>query len=152
MKPGGPSKSDLSALRFRPITSFVRCVEMKQSVIEPEDARTTLGNWLAGRRDEAAVILYLDEARRVTGHFFCAGGIDRVSLPVREIVRRALALDCAGFLLGHNHPNGDPRPSKYDILVTRLLHNAARVLDFDLIDHCIVSGDKMYSFRAQGLM
>ena len=55
------------------------------------------------------------------------------------------------LLVAHNHPSGDPTPSRDDVALTARLQSAAAVLDFALVDHLIVGEDQQYySFRAAG--
>ena len=61
----------------------------------------------------------------------------------REICREALLKDCTGFILVHNHPTGDPTPSRDDIVSTKRIKNAADLIGISLIDHIII-GDNTY--------
>jgi len=63
------------------------------------------------------------------------------------------------MIVAHNHPSGDPAPSAADITVTRMLRDAAKVLDIELLDHVIAGDAKanpqgrgVYSFREAGLL
>lgn len=80
------------------------------------------------------------------------GGLDRLSLRMREIFREALRLDARGLIIAHNHPSGDCHPSRCDIAATRRLSEVARALDIDLIDHLIFTVEEVYSMRAGGLL
>src|SRR3546814_5433127 len=60
-------------------------------------------------------------------------------LPIRTIVQEALLHGYDRFLLLHNHPSGDPRPSRTDLQATRLLCRTARTLELELIDHLILA-------------
>lgn len=77
----------------------------------------------------------------------------------REVFRAAIRESACGVVCVHNHPSGDPAPSKADYEVTRLLREAARTIDIDLIDHVIVgrssvdpAGLGYFSFRAIGMI
>lgn len=70
----------------------------------------------------------------------------------REVVRRALELSASAMILVHNHPSGDPTPSRADIDMTRRIIDAARVFDIQVHDHVIVGREGTKSFRALGLM
>jgi DNA repair protein RadC len=72
--------------------------------------------------------------------------------PFRAIVGRALAQNCHRLVLAHNHPSGDPRPSRADIDVTRILSRALAPLEIVITDHVIVSRNGKFSFRAAGLL
>lgn len=77
----------------------------------------------------------------------------------REVFRAAIRESACAVVCVHNHPSGDPAPSKADYEVTRLLREAARAIDIDLIDHVIVgrssvdpAGLGYFSFRAIGMI
>jgi DNA repair protein RadC len=80
------------------------------------------------------------------------GGVDRAAVPVRRIVARALELGASGLILVHNHPSGDPAPSREDVETTNALVAAARPLGIDVHDHVIVGAAGCASLRARGLM
>lgn len=80
------------------------------------------------------------------------GRVDRAAVPVRRIVARALELGASGLILVHNHPSGDPAPSREDVETTNLLVAAARPLGIDVHDHVIVGAAGCASLRARGLM
>ena len=70
----------------------------------------------------------------------------------REILIYALREEAGGIMLLHNHPSGDPTPSKQDIIMTRRIKEVSDLIDIPLIDH-IVIGDKRYtSFKQKGLL
>lgn len=72
----------------------------------------------------------------------------------REVLRPCILSNACGFIVAHNHPSGDPAPSRADIQVTRQLREAGKTMGIDLIDHVIV-GDKYskpYSFNEAGLV
>ncbi|MFU7527576.1 JAB domain-containing protein [Qipengyuania sp. ASV99] len=78
------------------------------------------------------------------------GGIDRLSLRMREVLGRALSHDAQGILIAHNHPSGHCRPSQIDIDATSRLKAVAKALDIELLDHLIFTHDAVYSMRAGG--
>lgn len=80
------------------------------------------------------------------------GSIDQAAVYVREIVKRAIALNASALLLVHNHPSGDPSPSRQDIALTRELADAAKALDIALHDHVIVGARTHNSLRSMGLI
>jgi len=68
------------------------------------------------------------------------------------VVRRALELSARSMIIVHNHPSGDPTPSRPDIEMTRQIIEAARALGIDVHDHLIVGRDGVASFKQLGLM
>lgn len=75
-----------------------------------------------------------------------------VTLPMRALVARALALDAAGLVIAHNHPSGDPSPSDQDIRLTRRFAMVCDALGLTLHDHLIFAGGRCESFRQLGLL
>ena len=95
--------------------------------------------------------LYLDSARAYLGDTALGQGADqRLSLRMREMFERALALKADGIILAHNHPSGLCRPSPCDIEATQRIRIVAQALDIQLIDHLIFTRDAVYSMRAGG--
>lgn len=103
--------------------------------------------------DERLIVVHLDGQGMVIGQQLFGGGEStRISLPVRDIVGRALALGAAAIVLGHNHPSGDPTPSRADLDGTRLLANTLRPLGVRVRDHLILGGESWTSLRDLGLL
>jgi len=80
------------------------------------------------------------------------GTIDQAAIHVREIIRRAIDLASSAIILVHNHPSGDPAPSRQDIQLTREVVEAGRPLGIAVHDHVIVGAGGHKSLRALGLM
>jgi DNA repair protein RadC len=80
------------------------------------------------------------------------GTLDRAVVEPREILKRALLARAAGLILYHNHPSGDPSPSREDREFTRRLSTAAEALGIRLLDHVVVGRDGCLSFREAGLL
>lgn len=74
------------------------------------------------------------------------GTLNRTAIDCRTILRNALLLNAASFILLHNHPSGDPNPSKEDISFTDKLRKACSLLDIQMIDHIIVGEESFFSF------
>ena len=80
------------------------------------------------------------------------GSIDQTAVYVREVIKRAIDLGSVGLILVHNHPSGDPQPSRADIQITRDISEAGRRLSISVHDHVIIGSRGYISLRAQGLM
>lgn len=80
------------------------------------------------------------------------GTIDHTPVYPREILKRALELGAAAIILAHNHPSGDPTPSRADIDMTREIIKAAQALKIAVHDHIVVARGGVLSFKAQGLL
>ncbi|MSO75751.1 MAG: JAB domain-containing protein [Alphaproteobacteria bacterium] len=80
------------------------------------------------------------------------GTVDHTPLYPREVVKRALELGATGIILVHNHPSGDPSPSKADIAMTKAVADASEKLGITLHDHIIVARSGHVSLKAMGLI
>jgi DNA repair protein RadC len=80
------------------------------------------------------------------------GSIDEAAVHVREVIRRAIDLGSAALILVHNHPSGDPAPSRADIDLTRGVIEAGKRLGITVHDHIIIGTQGHSSLRAMGLI
>lgn len=80
------------------------------------------------------------------------GTINHTPVYPREIVKRALELSAASIILLHNHPSGDPTPSKADIDITKQIIAACTTVNVTVHDHVIITATGHYSFKSFGLM
>jgi DNA repair protein RadC len=80
------------------------------------------------------------------------GTVDHTPVYPREVVKRALELGASALILVHNHPSGDPTPSRADIAMTREIAAAAKTLKIELHDHLVIGRGKHASFKAVGLL
>jgi DNA repair protein RadC len=80
------------------------------------------------------------------------GSISEMSIYPREIIRRALDTGATALILAHNHPSGDPKPSKVDIDATYRVAEAGRPFEIRIHDHVIIARSGWSSFRALGLI
>jgi DNA repair protein RadC len=80
------------------------------------------------------------------------GSVDQAAIYTREVIKRAMDLGSASLILVHNHPSGDPSPSRQDIDITRQIVDAAKRLGIAVHDHIIIGASGHTSFRAQGLL
>ena len=123
--------------------------------------RPVLDNWktvmayltavLSRERVEQFRILFLDNRNRLLADEAQARGtVNHTPVYPREVVKRALELNATALILVHNHPSGDPSPSRDDIEMTRLISAAATALSVTVHDHVIVGNGQWYSFRREG--
>ena len=80
------------------------------------------------------------------------GTVDHTPVYPREIVKRALELSASSVILVHNHPSGDPTPSKVDIAMTREVATAAKALGIAVHDHLVIGRGGHASFKSLGLI
>lgn len=80
------------------------------------------------------------------------GTVDHTPVYPREVVKRALELGASALIMVHNHPSGDPTPSRADIEMTRKIAEIGGQLGITLHDHVVIGALGHYSFRSQGLL
>jgi DNA repair protein RadC len=138
--------------------------EVARRVIKEEAGkRTVISSWTAlvayvrlslqHEAREQFRVLYLDNRNQlILDEIQNRGTVDHAPVYPREVVRRALELSAKSMIIVHNHPSGDPTPSRPDIDMTRQIIDAARALDISVHDHLIVGRDGVASFKQLGLM
>ena len=108
---------------------------------------------MAHRETEQFRVLYLDRKNvLIADEAQGQGTVDHVPVYPREVIKRALDLNASALILVHNHPSGDPTPSRADIDMTRKVQEAARAMGIELHDHIIVGRSRELSFRSEGLL
>ena len=118
-----------------------------------EEARRTARAFLAGKKKEHFILLLLDARHRlIRTAEISVGTLDMSVVHPRETFREAISASAAAIILAHNHPSGDPAPSRQDLDLTRRLTEAGRLLGIPVIDHLIVGQGSVLSLKEQGLL
>lgn len=108
---------------------------------------------MARSQKEEFRVLFLDRKNvLIADEVQSTGTVDHTPVYPREIVKRALDHGATAMILVHNHPSGDPTPSKADITMTRDVADAAKALGIVVHDHVIVGRSGHVSFKALGLL
>jgi DNA repair protein RadC len=108
---------------------------------------------MAHETNEQFRLLFLDRKNALIDEEVQARGtVDHTPVYIREVVKRALDLGATALILVHNHPSGDPTPSRADIEMTRDITRAAAPLGITVHDHIIIGRGEPASLRALGLM
>jgi DNA repair protein RadC len=102
---------------------------------------------------ERVRVLYLDARNRlILDHQAQEGTIDEAAIHPREVIRKALDVGATALILVHNHPSGNPEPSRADIQITARIAEAGRLLGITVHDHVIVGREGHVSLKAKGLI
>ena len=108
---------------------------------------------MADERTEMFRILFLDKKNiLIADEIQQRGTVDHTPVYPREVVKRALEHGASALILVHNHPSGDPTPSRADIEVTSQIAAAARALSIRVHDHLVIGKDREVSFKSLGLL
>ena len=108
---------------------------------------------MARIQNEEFRVLFLDRKNvLIADEVQNRGTVDHTPVYPREIVKRALELSASAIILVHNHPSGDPTPSKADIAMTREIVAAAKALGLAVHDHLVIGRGGHASFKSLGLL
>lgn len=124
----------------------------------PEAIHDFLAPQLGHQSQEHALVLLLDARLRHTGTVpVSLGSVSETIAHPREILRPVIVQAAYGFILAHNHPSGDPTPSRADERLTRRLIEAAELMQLRFLDHVIIGRPSpgrspWYSFREAGIV
>lgn len=98
-------------------------------------------------------LLFLDRKNLlITDELQQEGTVDHTPLYPREVVKRALELNASAVIMVHNHPSGDPTPSRADIEMTRTVRDALKGVGILLHDHLVIGRGKHVSFKSMALL
>lgn len=108
---------------------------------------------LAGLDREVFSVLFLDSQNRLLAYEeLFQGTLSQTSVYPREVVREALRINAAAVIFSHNHPSGEPTPSRADESLTQTLKAALSLVDVRVLDHIVVAADKTCSMAEMGLI
>jgi DNA repair protein RadC len=118
----------------------------------PDDVAAEVRRQLKGKKKEHFVVLCLDTRNRLIGsRLVSVGSLDTSIVHPREVFKEAVSSCAASVIFAHNHPSGDPEPSKEDIELTRRLAKAGEIMGIDVLDHIIVCDESHLSLKARSL-
>lgn len=123
-------------------------------ISSPRDAALILADFLAGVDREHLVVLCLDSKNKVNAiNVVGVGTLSSALVHPREVFKPAILSNAAAVLVGHNHPSGDPTPSKEDMEIAKRLEEAGKILGIELLDSLVVGDDGIFvSMKERGLL
>jgi DNA repair protein RadC len=127
--------------------------KQKPMVKSPEDAVKIVKSQLKGKKKEHFLVLCLDTRNRVINcRPVSIGSLDTSIVHPREVFNEAVSSSAASVIFVHNHPSGDPEPSKEDVELTKRLVKAGEIIGIDVLDHIIVCDRSYLSLKASNLL
>jgi DNA repair protein RadC len=126
-----------------------------ECVLGPSEAASVLHKLIGMRDTEHMAVLFLDNRNHIVGSTIVAiGAMSGMLIAPRDVFKAAIMANAGVLLMGHNHPSGDPSPSKEDGAFTVKVEEAGRVLGIGVVDRVIVTNfpNKSFSFREKGMM
>ena len=103
--------------------------------------------------EENFIVLCLNTKNKIAGvHTISIGSLNASIVHPREVFKAALLNNASGIICLHNHPSGDPEPSREDIEITHRLVNAGNILGINVLDHIIIGDGRYISLGERGMM
>lgn len=132
--------------------SFVS-TEQRFTIRSPEDAYSYLRAKIAYEKQEVFYVLYLNTKNEVIyEQAVFKGSLNASIVHPRECYRFAVQHAAASIVCAHNHPSGQPTPSREDINVTKRLAECGKLMGIELIDHLVVCQEKYVSLKEKGCL
>ena len=130
-------------------------VEYSNTIKSPADVAALARDVLEMHEmaEENFIILCLNTKNKIAGvHTISIGSLNASIVHPREVFKVALLNNANGIICLHNHPSGDPEPSREDIEITHRLANAGNILGINVLDHVIIGEQRYVSLKEQGAM
>ena len=122
-------------------------------VTEPSEVATILHDYFRDKDREEFLIVLLDTANTVTGlSQISVGGLSSSVVEPRQIFKTAILANAAALILAHQHPSGNPEPSREDIQITSQIAEAGEVMDIPIHDHLIITEADYTSLAERGVI
>lgn len=124
----------------------------RPQIKNPADVAALLMVEMGYLEQEHLRVVLLDTKNRVMGvHTVYIGSVNSAQVRIGEVFMEATRRNATSIIVAHNHPSGDPSPSSEDILVTRQIKDAGKLLDIELLDHLVIGRGRYVSMRERGL-
>ncbi len=135
----------------RRLETFVE--EPKRKICSPKDVYALMYPKMREQKKEKFVTLCLDTKNQVLKEdVISVGSLNASIVHPREVFKAALMESSASVIMIHNHPSGDPSPSKEDIMVTEKLIEGGKLLGIDVLDHIIIGDGRYVSLKDEGFV
>ncbi len=122
----------------------------RPAIKSPEDVANIVRSQLKGKKREHFLVLCLDTRNRLINcRPVSMGSLDTSVVHPREAFKEAVSSSAASVIFVHNHPSGDPEPSKEDIELTKRLAEAGKIVGIEVLDHIIVCDKDYLSLKAK---
>jgi DNA repair protein RadC len=148
---------EAKASRLKAVLELARRLSASQpqdrpQIRAPEDVYLMLGSEMARLEQEQLRVMLLDTKNRVTRVVTVyQGSVNAAQVRVAELFRDAVRTNAPAVVLVHNHPSGDPEPSRADAAITRQAVQAGELLGIDVVDHIVIGDGDFASLRRAGM-
>lgn len=129
-----------------------RCLDGPEAVAAFWQDEVASCPWFDPSKEHLVVIVTTTRITACGWNLVSVGTVNETLFHLREVLRPVIVAAGAGFLIVHNHPSGDPSPSRADDTVTRRLQEAATLFQLRFHDHVIVGHQRHFSMREAGVL
>ena len=137
--------ADISILKLKLIREGTIHYE---PVLNTISAGKVFARFLKDEPQEVFSMIALDQKNVVMGYFEVhRGAVDRSIVSIKEVAKRALLVNASKVIVAHNHPSGNTKPSREDVIVTNALETGLGLLEIQLLDHIIIGSDGALSIK-----
>lgn len=128
--------------------------EIKNHIVcSPNDAYEVAAEMIEDEDREVFLVMMLNTKNRIVAmHRAHVGSLNASIVHPREVFKAAILNNAASIVVSHQHPSGDPTPSREDRDITRRLVEAGKILGIEVLDHIVIGDGRYYSFKEQGNM
>jgi DNA repair protein RadC len=119
----------------------------RPAITSPREAVLLLGGLRSADREQVWVLMLDARHRPIACETVAVGGLNSSRLTPRDVLSPVLRAGAAAFVVAHNHPSGEPSPSRADRVVTEALRSASALIGIPILDHIIVAARGHHSFR-----
>lgn len=124
-----------------------------EKIATPNDIANLCRNFLEQADREICLLICLDNKNKPTAiHTISVGTVNASLVHPREVFKTAILANAVRIVLAHNHPSGDPEPSKEDIEITKRLIEAGKIIGIELLDHIVIGEKRFVSFKEKNLI
>ena len=127
--------------------------EKRPKINGMDDVIKAVKPMIADANKEFFVTLYLNTKNGIIRQeVISVGSLNANIVHPREVFRTACLVSASSIIVAHNHPSGDPTPSREDIELTKKLVESGKIMGIDVLDHVIIGHDSCYGFQEMGLL
>jgi len=133
-----------------------RVIKLKEKLGEyiscPKDVINALKNTFDPISEEMYILIFDTKNQIIEKHLIAKGGYNTLMMKPAQIFRKVLITGGDSFIIAHNHPSGDVKPSEDDIVFTKKVLKGASLLGINFLDHIIYCNENHYSFKKENLL
>ena len=149
------SRIQVSFERIVLVKEKVGRYELPRETGSPEDAYraiTAITNVEEEAQEVLGILILNTKHKIVAVHEISRGTLNASMVHPREVFKPAVLHNAAAIICFHNHPSGDPTPSREDVEITKRLVEAGKIMAIEVLDHLIVGDERYVSLKERGVM